>query len=79
VSGHIDFVCAQATVGPHRLRLRPGDRALERRQPDALLEVGDLLLEHARPLALPEHTLRAEAEVGERLLYCHSSAPFRQM
>ena len=70
MSGHIDFVCAQATAFSSVVR------------PEALLEVLDLLLEDARALRRPEQALGLEAVVARggalRRLYCHSSAPLRQ-
>ena len=57
---HLDRAAGEAErVGPHRVRLRPGDRLLERRQPECVLEVLDLLLEDAGALVRPEHALRA--------------------
>jgi hypothetical protein len=61
--------------------LRPGDRLLDGRESELALEVAELTLEDARPLAAHEHPLRVEAVVGEALfaLYLrHSSAPFFQ-
>src|SRR5437763_1690200 len=65
-------------VRPHRLRLRPGDGLLERRQPDGALHRLDLALERAGPLGRPEEAFGLQAVVPEPALYCHSSAPFRQ-
>src|SRR5512132_3020121 len=78
---HLDRAAREPErVGPHRLRLRPGDRLLERRQPDRALHRLDLPLEHTRAFVRPEDPLGLEAVVGEAaLLYCHSNAPLRQM
>src|SRR5436190_2603379 len=77
---HLDRTAGEPEgVRPHRLRLRPRDGLLERRQADGLLERVDLALEHARAFRRPEEPLGAQAVVAEPLLYCHSSAPFRQM
>ena len=78
---HLDRAAREPErVGPHRLRLRPVHRLLERRQHQRLLEVAELLLEVAGALADPQHALALEPVVGEALLrpYSHSSAPFRQ-
>ena len=59
---HLDRAAGEPErVGPHRLRLRPRDRLLERRQADLLLEVVDLRLELARALRRPEQPLRLAA------------------
>ena len=42
-------------------------------------ELGDLGLEGPRPLLRPEQTLRLQPVLAEALVYCHSSAPLRQM
>ena len=77
---HLDRAAGEAErVRPHRLRLRPRDGPLERRQHEPLLELFDLLLEDAGALALPQHALGLEAVVAQRLaVHRHSSAPFRQ-
>src|SRR5205823_13377675 len=80
---HLDRATGEPErVRPHRLRLRPGDRLLERGQPEPRLDVAELLLEVGRALSRPEDALGLDAEPGEPgrllLLYCHSRAPLRQ-
>jgi hypothetical protein len=62
---HLDRAAREAEgVGPHRVRLRPGDRLLERRQAELLLQVVHLVLEPARPLRRHQQALRAQTEVA---------------
>jgi hypothetical protein len=83
---HLDRAAGEPEGGrPDRVALSPRDRLLDGREQQLLLEVvAELLLEHAGPLALPEHALGAKAVVLEVLLVVavyrrQSSAPFRQM
>jgi hypothetical protein len=65
---HLDRAAGEAERRrPHRVRLRPGDRLLERREADRVLEVLDLLLEDTL-LRRPEQPLGLEPCLREGAL-----------
>ena len=83
---HLDRTAGEPEgVRPHRVRLRPGDGLLDRREEQRILHLLHLALEHPGPALGPEHALGLEACLGERAVahdrqlssHCQLSAPFR--